>query len=152
MRPVPALALTLASAVLAGCGTAEGGDPTAHPDVSEPGSSVRVVEEADADLVLWVSNQSFDDPLARLTVAVDGVTVVADDFHVEGQHHWVKFPLQAGPGRHELTAESDSGASLTRSFRLPADGRRYAVVDHWTYDEDPPELTWLFRRRPVAFA
>lgn len=100
--------------------------------------------------MLFASNQSFDEEQVRLTIAVDGVTVVAGDFHVEGQHNWVRFPLRLSPGAHEITAESDTGATLTESFQVPGDKTRYAVIDHWG-DAPDAELTWLFRRQPIAF-
>jgi hypothetical protein len=112
---------------------------------------VRLVAPGRADLVLHVSNQSFDDERVRLTVAVDGATVVDGDFDVEGQHNWVQFPLDLSPGRHELTARSDSGARVRVSFRTPAGGKRYAVVDHWT-EGGRADLTWHVQREPLAFA
>jgi hypothetical protein len=119
--------------------------------VAAADSPVRIVDEEQADLVLHVSNQSFDDEEVRLTIAIDGVTVVEDDFHVEDQHNWITFPLALSPGVHEITGTSDSGATLDESFRVPDGTTRYAVVDHWTED-DRGDLTWLFQRQPVAFA
>ena len=147
------VALVLAGLVAAGCADPQGVDPAPHPEVSAEDSAVRLVDDARADLVLFVSNQSFDDEEVRLTVEVDGVTVVEDDFHVEGQHNWIRFPLQLAPGGHEIRAESDSGASMRESFEIPAHGRRYAVLDHWTPEnQGSAELSWLFQRRPLAFA
>lgn len=105
----------------------------------------------DADLVLYVSNQSFEDESVRLELAVDGVTVVDGEFRVEGQHTWIRFPLSLSAGSHSLTAESDTGATLKVSFRVPGDEARYAVVNYWG-DGHTPELTWLFQREPVGFA
>ena len=100
--------------------------------------------------MLFASNQSFDEEQVRLTIAVDGMTVVDGDFHVEGQHNWVSFPLSLSPGRHMITAESDTGAKLTESFQVPGDKTRYAVIDHWG-DASNAELTWLFQRQPIGF-
>ncbi len=81
-----------------------------------------LVHERQADLVLFVSNQSFDDEQARIAVAVDGVTVVDGDFHVEAQHSGTTtFPLSLPAGEHKTTAESDTGATLSESFRVPGD-------------------------------
>jgi hypothetical protein len=96
MRPAIALAITFALVpwALLGCGS-DGGvgeDPAAHPDVTTDDSDVRLVQKEQADLVLYASNQSFDDENVHLTIAVDGVTVVDGDFHVEGQHNWISFP------------------------------------------------------------
>jgi hypothetical protein len=151
VRSVLILALVLAPRSLVACGETQGPDPTPHPEASDGRAAVRIVDEEDADLVLYVSNQSFDDELVRLTVAVDGVTVVDGDFHVEDQHHWVSFPLAMPADAHEITATSDSGARLRESFRVPGDKARYAVIDHWG-EGDSAELTWLFQRQPLAFA
>jgi hypothetical protein len=145
------LALVLAAGALVGCGDAEGVDPAPHSEVTVADAVVRIVDRDRADLVLYVSNQSFDDEEVRLTVTIDGVTVVDGDFHVEGQHNWVSFPLAMPSGGHEITATSDSGATLKESFEVRRDKTRYAVIDHWTEDGSV-ELTWLFQRRPVHFA
>ncbi len=118
---------------------------------------MRLVDDGDADLVLIVSNQSFDDEEVRLKVVIDGVTVVDGDFHVEGQHNWIRFPLGVPPGDHEVTADSDSGATLQESFEVPGDKPRYAVIEYWTEDDSPDtddpavDLTWQFQRQAPAF-
>ena len=140
----------LASWALVGCGAAQGEDPSPHPEVTAADAPVRLVEESEANLLLHVSNQSFDDEEVRMTVSIDGVTVVDGDFHVEDQHNWVSFPLALPSGGHEISAESDSGATLRESFVVPGGKTRYAVIDHWTEDE-AGELTWQLQRQPVAF-
>ena len=114
------------------------------------GADVRMVDKEQADLVLYASNQSFDDENVHLTIAVDGVTVVDGDFPVEGQHNWISFSLSLPPGDHEVTTEADSGATLRESFQVPPDNPRYAVIDHWGQD-DSAHLTWSIHRQPVAF-
>lgn len=106
----------------------------------------------DADLVLLVSNQSFDDPAASLSVDIDGRTVVAQRFDVEAQHTWIEFPLAVGPGRHTLVAESDAGHRFRQTFALPGEGRRWAVVDYWADDDHLARpFTWRMDDRPLAF-
>jgi hypothetical protein len=146
-----ALPLVVVLGTGAGCGDPRGTDPTPHAEITSPGGDVALVEKAEADLVLYVSNQSFDDEEVRLSVEVDGVTVVDGDFHVEDQHNWISFPLRLPRGAHEVSAEADSGASLDASFRVPGDATRYAILDHWG-EGSSAELTWSFHRRPVGFA
>ncbi|HET6563729.1 MAG TPA: hypothetical protein VFG72_17805 [Marmoricola sp.] len=118
---------------------------------------VALVDEAEADLVLIVSNQSFDDDEVRLTVTIDGVRVVDGDFHVEDQHNWISFPLSLPSGRHEVIAQSDSGATLRESFEVPRTKASYAIIEHWTEDDSAKsagasvELTWQFQRQAPAF-
>ncbi len=145
------LVLLIASGALVGCGDDQGEDPAAHPAVTATDSAVRLVDHSEADLVLHVSNQSFDDERVGLEIAVDGVTVVDGDFHVGSQHNWVSFSLSLPTGAHEVTAESDSGATLRERFRVLDGTTRYAVIDHWGAG-DSAELTWLFQREPVAFS
>lgn len=152
-----ALVLAIATFALGGCGAVEGQDPTPHSDVTAADATVALVDEAEADLVLIVSNQSFDDDEVRLTVTIDGVTVVDGDFHVEDQHNWINFPLSLPSGGHEVIAESDSGATLRESFEVPRNKTRYAIVEHWTEDDSANTddasvyLTWQFQRQPPAF-
>jgi hypothetical protein len=154
-----ALALAIAIAILAlgGCGAAEGEDPIPHSDVTAADATVALVDEAEADLVLIVSNQSLDVEEVRLTVTVDGVTVVDGDFHVEDQHNWINFPLSLPSGGHEVIAESDSGATLRESFDVPRNKTRYAIIEHWTEDDSADtddasvDLTWQFQRQAPAF-
>ncbi len=145
-----ALALALSLWALVGCGEAQGVDPAPHPEVTAADAAVRLVSEAEADLILFVSNQSFDDEEVRLTVMIDAVTVVDGDFHVEGQHNWVSFPLTLSSGGHEITAESDSGATLRESFQVRRGKTRYALIDHWTEDGSA-DLTWQSQWQPMAF-
>ena len=152
-----ALALTIAILALGGCGAAEGEDPIPHSDVTAADATVALVDEAEADLVLIVSNQSLDVEEVRLTVKVDGVTVVDGDFHVEDQHNWINFPLSLSSGGHEVIAESDSGATLRESFEVPRNTTRYAIIEHWTEDDSADtddasvDLTWQFQRQAPTF-
>jgi hypothetical protein len=150
IRPavVLALGLALATHALSGCSADE--DPAPHPQATAADSPVRLVGPDDADLVLYVSNQSFEDDNVRLELLIDGVTVVDGDFPVKGQHNWIRFPLSLSSGSHGLTAESDTGATLKESFQVPGDEARYAVVNYWA-DDEPPEIEWHFQTEPVSF-
>ena len=144
------LLLALAFWALAGCSQSAGPDPAPHPDITASDAAVRLVDDAEANLILYASNQSFDDGKVRLTIAVDGRRVVDDDFYVGDQHNWVSFPLDLTPGVHEIAAKSDSGATLRKSFRVPEDKTRYADIDYWGEDYSA-ELTWRYQRQPMAF-
>ncbi|WP_377641158.1 hypothetical protein [Oryzobacter terrae] len=96
-----------------------------------------VVPEEEGSLVVIVSNQSFEDPVVRLTVSVDGEVVVDQELDVCGQHAWASFPLRVQPGWHDVEARTDGDVSTTGRIELPAaPARRWVVLSHWT-DPDP---------------
>ena len=141
-RSVPAAVLLLAVALLLGCGGA--GDHGPPPPTADPAS---------ANVVLWVSNQSFVDESVRITVTIDGRTVIDQDFAVEGQHNWIKFPLTADPGPHDLAVTSDTGARLVNWLVVPEAGLRYGLINYWRdVDEDRRHFDFQSSDRPFAFA
>jgi hypothetical protein len=137
---VPALALV---AVLLACGESGPADtrrlPTADP--------------ASANVVVWVSNQSFIDETVRITVRLDNRTVIDQDFDVEGQHNWIDFPLAVSPGEHEFTVTSDTQVRRSDRLTVPATGRRYVVIDHWRdHKRDGGRFSFQSSDQPVGFA
>lgn len=150
MRIASALLCPLVALFLVGCAQ-NGADPAATSDVRVQDEAVSDEAEAEkAELVLYISNQSFDDENVRLMVAIDGVTVVEDDFRVEGQHNWIQFPLNLPPGEHAIIATTDSGATLRKTFEVPQYGTRYAVINHWA-ESDDAYITWRFQRQGPVF-
>lgn len=125
--------------------------------VSSPGprsAAIRMVAEDEADLLLWVSNQSFEDDPVFVTVSIDGTEVVAQPFDVEGQHNWILFPLKVPAGQHVLTAASNTGVETDQRFTIPETGRRYAVLDYWYYpgDRGGRHFSWGIHEKPIGFA
>jgi hypothetical protein len=143
--------------MLAACAGAPGPAPAvvASAGPSGPGASppaIRIVAEQDANLHLWVSNQSFEDDPVRVTVTIDGVEVITRPFTVEGQHNWILFPVKAPSGPHVVRAVSDTGAELRQGITLPDVGRRYAVLDYWYYvDDGERRFTWRVQATPIGF-
>ena len=107
------------------------------------------------EVKLWVSNQSLADDPIHLTVAIGDLTVVDQRFEVLGQHNWIAFDIRGlQPGVHTITAESDTGASLTAEFTVPEDEPRWLLLDYWYYPEDAEGRHFTFDEfdEPVAFA
>lgn len=158
------VALLLAS----GCSVEEpGASPlpvtSAVPQIttsSGEGSPRLVADPDDADLVLYVSNQSFEDDPVGVVVEVDGERLVDQDFAVEGQHTWVEFGLDLEAGEHTVVATSDTGARAEHTLVLPEGERRWAVLAYWYYSDDPStghagtprSFTFTVSEEPVAFA
>lgn len=120
---------------------------------------IRVVEDAaEANLVLYVSNQSFEHDRVDIAVRIDDVLVVDQHFDVEGQHTWVEFLIDLPPGDHtlELTSSTDVGSS--EQLTIPEGETRWVVVDYWYYpDQDDgsdvvdPSFTFTVSEKQVGF-
>ena len=123
----------------AGCGSDEQGSERARP-------------EARGNVVLYVSNQSFERSTVDIRIEVDGREVVSDGFAVENQHNWAEYRLRFARGTHVIRAESAAGeAVFERSFRIR--GRTWAVVDYWCCDgPGEPRFTFHLSREPIGFA
>jgi hypothetical protein len=151
-RRVVALVAAALTSLLVGCdGSSPSSDPISPAATRSP-ASVGLVSEKKADLNLWVSNQSFVDDPVDLTVRIDGVEVVSQPFDVDDQHNWIRFSIEAAPGHHVLTAESDTGASTRKNFSLPGSGDRHAVLEYWNYEDDKGKrFTWKLQSTEVHF-
>ena len=161
LRIVPAVAALLLLTTVAACGAATGAPDAAGPgapsasasSASQSSSGVRLVGEDEANLQLWVSNQSFVDDPVSIEIRIDGTPVVSQPFAVEGQHNWVLFTIAAPPGPHEVSMVAGNGTDLVKRFVLPEHGRRYAVVNYWNYPDDGGRhFEWTIQSKPVAFA
>lgn len=101
---------------------------------------------------LYVSNQSFDDPMVGIEITIDGVEVVAAVFDVEGQHNWFAFTPDVSAGVHDLHAVSDTGVDFTATFSTKDGEPMWAVLDYWFYpDEGPRNFTFDTSDKPLVF-
>jgi hypothetical protein len=140
------IALALATLALAACG----GGMEGVPPIAEGPPPLQPAK--DGNLVLYVSNQSFDRDTVDIRVLIDGRPAVDDDFAVLNQHNWVEFRFSLDDGRHVIYAESlDGQAILEEHFEVK--GNRWAVVDYWCCgDPSEPKFTFSVFAEPVAFA
>jgi len=140
--------------IVPGCGAPDTAERAPTPGPSQEMPSPGLLDP-DGNVVLYVSNQSFDRPEVDVVVEVDGQRVIDEAFQVGDQHNWKRIVLRSSPDRHTLVARSTQGdATLRRSFVMP--GRRWAVLDYW-YDwaggaVEPQRFTFIVRKRPIAFA
>jgi len=92
--------------------------------------------ENGVSLHLYVSNQSFERPLAEINVYLDGAYVVTGDFDVGSQHNWHEFEIAVPPGSLSLRAIMPEGsAELDQQIEVPAE--RWAVLNYWFYPDEP---------------
>lgn len=113
------------------------------------------VDPQPGEVKLWVSNQSFDDDPVVIMIRVDGIPVVSEPLFVEGQHNWQSFLIRGlTVGDHTVTAESDTGVTMSWPFTLPAEEARWLVVDYWYHPDDPEGRRFTFDEsdQPVVFS
>jgi hypothetical protein len=119
-----------------------------------PTGETRQVPERDANLHLWLSNQSFEDPEVGLTVSIDGTQLLDEELKVAGQHNFVQFHFAVAAGEHQVVVTSDTGARLERTITVPARGDRWASALFWTGEKKGQQdvLDWMFQDHPIAWA
>ena len=149
------MAMTACAASNAGPGAGTGASPSPSGPVADHGSAPAIEPRPTASsppLTLYVSNQSFEDPNVRISIAIDGVVVADQRFAVEGQHNWVEFEPDVPPGDHTLTATSNTGAELTVEFTTTAGQPRWVAVAYWWYPQDGPRrFTFEIHDEPIGF-
>lgn len=125
--------------LLAGCAQPPPGGP---PVASE-----------DENVHLYVSNQSFEQPVADLLVEVDGVALFDGEAKVEGQHNWMLRETTLPPGTYSVEAlERATGTRMHETFTMPAGGAdRWLVVDFWRSEDEGPRFTFSVHERQVVF-
>jgi hypothetical protein len=126
-----AVLLLAVMTLLSGCGTRAPEEPAPRSTATDDGPANSGWNNGPANVVLWVSNQSFVDESVRITVLIDDRTVVDQVFAVKGQHNWIKFPFHVVPGTRTLTISSDTGARKAGQVQVRQRGTRFAVIDYW---------------------
>lgn len=126
-----AIALGVLTLVVSGCLAPRGGTTT----------------QPTGDAQFYVSDQSFEHPLAHIKVWVDGEPVFDREAPVGNEHNWIPFKLDLGNGTHHVKAhESDTGTDLEQDFQKL--GPVWVVVDFWT---SPNRFTMTASDRQVMF-
>lgn len=109
--------------------------------------------EPNANVILYVSNQSFYMPTVDIIVKIDDRIVVEDEFEVRNQHHWTEYAIYLSPGEHTLHATAlDSTVEIKRSFKVT--GNHWVTVDFWRskHSKDKSKgLKFDISDRPIGF-
>jgi len=126
----------------------EPGVPVAPLKLGDVSSAGNIASET---LHLYVSNQSFTDPLVSIDIYIGDRHVTAGDFAVGSQHSWAEFAILVPIGSHSLKASSRShDIELQQTIDVPAE--RWAVVDYWNDGEDPiKKFAVSVHDQPVSF-
>ena len=116
-----------------------------------------VDQDSSAAVMLYVSNQSFEDDEIGIVVTLDGTEIIDREFDVGDQHTWIPFRVRLPPGEHTLEAASSTGVTFTTRFEATDTATRYAVLDYWYYPPDdygsstPRKFGFMIQDEPVGF-
>ena len=125
-----------------------GADPEGDTDLLRESAP----EIGAGEVLLYVSNQSYEDPDIQVIVTIDGEVVVDDQFSVDNQHNWVPHLLELSPGEHRLRAESSTGAIFDGTFKTLPGQPRWAVLNYWNESgEEGMRFVLTSYDEPVAF-
>jgi hypothetical protein len=137
-RTVVVLAIVgsvLGALMLVGCGSS-----ASHTSATTR-HAVLSADDTSANVVLWVSNQSYVDEKVRIVIDVDRAEVVNRKFGVEQLQDWQQFRLKVPPGKHTLDVRGGEDGHLVRQVLAPAAGPRYVVIAYW---REPEASSGLF--------
>ena len=140
LKRVPLL-LTAAVLALAGCSSKDSFGP----------------QNQAGNLILYVSNQSFDITPIDITVYIDGQKALKDDFEVGSQHTWVPYGFSLAAGKHTIKAVSKKGdAILEKEFEVK--GKHWATLAYWYYPKlrggagpTPKSFSFSIEDKPIGF-
>ena len=85
----------------------------------------------DVEIVIYVSNQSFEKDPADIKVYIDGNLKIEDEYHVRSAHNWTRYTFSVNFGRHEIkvVCENNSLKTVEDSWFT---SKRYVVINHFT--------------------
>lgn len=155
------MACRLALVLVAVIATVAAGGCSAEDDNNYGGGTIEVVlyETTSSEVMLYVSNQSFEDSEVTIDVTIDGESIIDRSFDVGNQHNWIPFLIRLAPGDHTLEAASSTGATYSTSFEVADAAVRYAALDYWYYppsdngsDSTPRSFTFTIQDDPIGFA
>lgn len=123
----------------------DGVPTTAQGVVAEPGPVPRIATGEEADLFLFVSNQSFYHDRVPIEVTIDGATVVDQEFEVQGQHTWIQFPVALETRTVVVTATVASNPAANREVQvsetfplnIPPGEQRWVTISYWASEPEP---------------
>lgn len=128
----------LLALALAGCGQLPNGVPLGSPD-----QTVHV----------YVSNQSFDDPVVDLRVSIGDDVLFDGEAKVGNQHDWKLRERNMTAGTYTITAlERSTATQASQEFTFAAGEQRWIVVDFWNDEQDGARFTFLVRDEQVHFS
>jgi len=120
--------MTRATAVVASCALVLGVAACSGGATSAT-TALTVPRNEASFLILYVSNQSFEEGSVGILVEIDDVIVVDDEFSAAGELLGTEFNIPLDSGVHTIEAVSSTGASYAGEIDM-SDTTRWVVLDY----------------------
>jgi hypothetical protein len=137
MNKLPTSIILLAALTIGACAS----KPEPKPEPAQfPPIRQNQILDSNGNFTLGISNQSFAIPTVDISVSIDGVLIVSEDFPVKNQHFQRIYSLKLDPGPHKIHITTKAGdATLTKDFTLKDE--KAATVTYWYYPDTHYEPT-----------
>jgi hypothetical protein len=104
-------------------------------------------------MVVYVSNQSDEEPYINMTIKANGNEVFSEMLFVADSHNWVEFSFMAwGPVQNIEAICEDTGLSISQGVFTPI--QTYLIIDYWgpsQYHSRDTDITIQTSITPPAF-
>lgn len=101
----------------------------------ENGTTVEQVSGENSNIVLVVSNQSFEKPDINLKVFIDDKFYIDNQFKVEDQHNFASYNYSIPKGSHKLKAIVNNTSIFEEIFNMNNE-KQWAVITYWYNSRD----------------
>lgn len=102
---------------------------------NEPTICEYLVEtEDEANLVLLITNQSFETPKIKLEGIIDDGIVFNGKYKVKDQHEVTNYYVKLPAGKHTLKVASED-ANLEDEFEIKEEDKLWIAVSYWSFED-----------------
>lgn len=96
--------------------------------------------EKNANIVVMVSNQSFDVPHVKMSGTVDELHVFNDEYSVGDQHQYAYYYVYASPGEHEFKVLAN-GISIKETVTITEDEPLWICFSYWNAENEDEKIS-----------
>ncbi len=102
-----------------------------------------------SDVVVIVSNQSFDFPKIKISGNINGVSVFDDEFLVGNQHEYSYYFINADTGEYSFSINTED-ITLNKKIEINEDGPLWMYITYWNSRNENEHIDVLVQNEPVG--
>lgn len=97
-------------------------------------------KEKNANIIVMVSNQSFDVPDVRMSGTVDGLHIFDDDYSVGDQHQYAYYYVYTSPGEHEFEILAND-ISIKETVTIIEEEPLWICFSYWNSENEDEKIS-----------